>query len=730
LTAGPDEIPVAEPPGWLLGLLADAPPTRRDTGSVAPAAPAGDRPGDRFNAATTWDELLTRDGWTLHHVNGEEQHWTRPGKERREGTSATVNHLGSDVLKIFTSSVGQLPQGSTYDRFGYYTATRHRGDHSAASAELAQHQARDAVRWARNMMAESFVHADEDPPGPPRPVVVVTGRNHDELVAEIAAVVHQANTPPVLYVRSGAPTRVRADETGRPVVEPLDVDQLRLVAAQSASFVRVRAAGGTSPAPPPGDACRGVLAQPSWPFPPLAGIVELPVLRPDGTFHVAHGYDPATRLHHWTHAAYPPIPASPTADQVAAAMALVDDMLRDFHWSTTSDRANYWALLLTPIIRPLVGQVPLAVLDAPQPETGKTLLALTASTIATGRPLAMGPMPAQDEELDKRITTMLMEGATAIGFDNVDGTIRSPVLAAALTMPTWKGRVLGKSVSVEVPIRATWMATGNNIDVGGDMARRCYRIRIDPAPSGHRFAHHLEAWVPEHRVELVAALCTVVAAWWAAGRPAAPEPVRMGSYDTWAATCSGILAQIGVVGFLANQAAFRADADQDAAAWEAFLLALTGLYGDRSFTTAGLVSDLGATDGELRTFLPGELEEHWGSSGFSRRLGRALARKAGRHYGDQGLHVVKMGLDRDKVQRFTIAGRLVMPVIDDRNTAEPTLDTLDFNNGCGVSGVSPGLPRNESSGENDNGLTQINTANTANTAPRKRRPQAPTGGLI
>jgi len=128
----PDEHAMAMAPAWLVDLLRDepAPAPRAPATSTAP----DDGPAARYNARTTWDQLLGDDGWTLHSERGE-QRWVRPGKSRREGASATVGHDGRDVLKVFTSSVTWLPEGA-YSRFGYYACRRHGGDRSAAARAL------------------------------------------------------------------------------------------------------------------------------------------------------------------------------------------------------------------------------------------------------------------------------------------------------------------------------------------------------------------------------------------------------------------------------------------------------------------------------------------------------------------------------------------------------------------------------------------------------------------
>lgn len=143
----PWEHELVDAPGWLVALATrDDSPGGDPTPDVAlpersriPGTPDDElRPGDRFAAAVTWQQLLEPDGWTLHHTDRTgEQHWTRPGKNPREGTSATVGYKGSDVLKIFTSSIPHLDAEATYTKLGYLAATRFAGDHSAAARALA-----------------------------------------------------------------------------------------------------------------------------------------------------------------------------------------------------------------------------------------------------------------------------------------------------------------------------------------------------------------------------------------------------------------------------------------------------------------------------------------------------------------------------------------------------------------------------------------------------------------
>jgi putative DNA primase/helicase len=122
-------------------------------GFSAPAASIpGNRPGDAFNAATSWPQMLEADGAQVFRDRGIGYvEWTRPGKDRRDGMSATTGYMGSDVLKVFTDSWPALRQGETYDRFGYYAATQHNGDIRQATKSLA------ALGYGEKRIAEGWV---------------------------------------------------------------------------------------------------------------------------------------------------------------------------------------------------------------------------------------------------------------------------------------------------------------------------------------------------------------------------------------------------------------------------------------------------------------------------------------------------------------------------------------------------------------------------------------------
>lgn len=94
------------------------------------------RPGDHFNAEHQCGPILQQHGWTFHHQdrNGDE-HWVRPGKDRRQGAGATI-YAADGRAVIWTDAAPPLRQKAAYDPFGLYVALEHRGDFHTATKTL------------------------------------------------------------------------------------------------------------------------------------------------------------------------------------------------------------------------------------------------------------------------------------------------------------------------------------------------------------------------------------------------------------------------------------------------------------------------------------------------------------------------------------------------------------------------------------------------------------------
>ena len=124
-------------------LAANCPPAPAggDTGQRgADFAPTGGKdawelpPGDDFNARGDIHSLLTDAGWQFCGVkaDGNEQ-WTRPGKDPRNGMSATYKD-GS--FYVFSSNAAPFEPNVKYSPFAVYATLRHGGDFTAAASAL------------------------------------------------------------------------------------------------------------------------------------------------------------------------------------------------------------------------------------------------------------------------------------------------------------------------------------------------------------------------------------------------------------------------------------------------------------------------------------------------------------------------------------------------------------------------------------------------------------------
>jgi hypothetical protein len=389
-----------------------------------------------------------------------------------------------------------------------------------------------------------------------------------------------------------------------------------------------------------------------WPFPPIAGVTEIPLLREDGAIVDRPGYDNRTRLLYSPPPGLilPPILAKPTAEEIRFACDRFRNILTDFPFINQAARANMLGLILTPLLRPLIaGQVPLALIDKPKRGSGATLLAQVVMTLACGRVEGLTTAPTSADEWRKKITSLLRPAPRVICFDNVEHKLSSADLAAALTSPVWTDRLLGLSEVVSIPQHATWTATGNNLRVGGDLARRCYWIRLDAgvAEPWRRtdFLHDdLLRYVRRHRGPLIASALTLGRAWLQAGRPAGQVPI-IGGFENWAETVGGVLAFAEVEGFLTNLDDLYAEIDDDEAVWDRLLAALHTVYGEDPWTVARFTRDLceeqfsSAQHARLLRCLPDDLAEvvqqpwEWSRAKFVRRLGKLLARHADAVFG-------------------------------------------------------------------------------------------------
>jgi hypothetical protein len=440
--------------------------------------------------------------------------------------------------------------------------------------------------------------------------IKVNNRSLNDVTNDALEALIDCNDPPWIFSRTGSLVRLHKNE--RYVIEPLTRDSLKHAMARSARFYVLGEGerAKETEVSPPNEVANNIIAADDWPgIPEIKAIIETPVIRSDGTILSTAGYDAATKLY-----------LAPIVDlngliipdvltqrhAAASAQYILNEILADFPFENNASRTNTLATLLSVIVRPLIkGNVPITILDKPQAGTGASLIADIISTITTGKPASMWGMPETEDEWRKAITSALIDGCPVIVIDNVTGRLRSASLARALTAKIWLDRILGKSQMVALPQEAVWIATGNNIQIGGDIARRAIWVRLDAAQARPwtrtEFRHpDILGWIRENHDSVIAYLLIMSRAWVQAGKP--PGSNKLGGFNEWAEVLSGILDFAGVKDFMDNAAQLYDEMDQDVQQWDTFLGELSVLHGDQSIKAGVLRDELTSIDPIYATF--------------------------------------------------------------------------------------------------------------------------------
>lgn len=221
------------------------------------------------------------------------------------------------------------------------------------------------------------------------------------------------------------------------------------------------------------------------------------------------------------------------------AVIALDEILRPFRYFPlvgASDRTSLLCAILSAVVRPVIDTCPAFGFDAPIQGSGKTLLAKSVAAIATGKRVSIKSHVGSrdDEEIRKRIMSIMLEGEGAVVWDNIMGVFNSPAMASLLTSCEYSDRLLGSTKTISISNNAVWVLTGNNLQLAGDMPRRVYVCRIDPEtqdPFSREFEFDPETYCLERRMDIIAAGITIIKAWFNAGCPHTQG--RTASFEQW-----------------------------------------------------------------------------------------------------------------------------------------------------------------------------------------------------
>jgi bifunctional DNA primase/polymerase-like protein len=335
-----------------------------------------------------------------------------------------------------------------------------------------------------------------------------------------------------------------------PKIRDVDVNELRGIVGNTCQFLKVNKSGGHVPAKPPTDVLSYAVAYGRWKeLPYLEALTSGPVLRLDGTVFPGGGYDAETGIMSIGD------PVDMPVLEVDAALAKIDESIEDFPFKTRADKAAWMAGMLTGVgCHAFTGPSPMFFIDANTRGAGKTLAATVASNYISGSGATQASLGQDNEEDRKQITSMAMGGAQIIMIDNVSGHFGTPKLCEALTLHNgvWGDRILGKNVNWSGPFRPVWWATGNNVVLAPDMARRvCYsRLRspLERPEERSGFRHpSLITWVNDNRKVLFNAGLSLLRRYCDDGRPYNEKEMKpWGGYEEWSKLIRGCLVWCGM----------------------------------------------------------------------------------------------------------------------------------------------------------------------------------------
>lgn len=272
-----------------------------------------------------------------------------------------------------------------------------------------------------------------------------------------------------------------------------------------------------------------------WRLPVLTGMINCPTLRADGSILDRPGYDAATGLlFNPQDETFPRLTKEPSKDEAVLALRYLRDLIDTFPFVGEADRAVALSGILTAIIRRSLPTSPLHGFNAPAAGSGKSMLVDLASMISAGRLAAVISQGKTEEEMEKRLGASFIAGDPLISIDNCENQLGGELLCQALTQPTLKVRILGKSLNAEVPSNAAIYATGNNLTLAGDMTRRAVRCSLDPGverPELRSFDRDPVLTAKANRGQYATAAITIIRAFHVAGQPQQTTP--LGSFADW-----------------------------------------------------------------------------------------------------------------------------------------------------------------------------------------------------
>jgi len=327
---------------------------------------------------------------------------------------------------------------------------------------------------------------------------------------------------------------------------------------------------------PPNEVIGRLLEIKYWLFPTLVGIINAPTMRSDGSLLTEPGYDRATQLWYKSsgEVVLPPIPERPSRKEAVAALATLNGLLKGFPFEVKENetsgkcvaRSVALAGMMTTVLRgALAAAVPIFLVTATEPRTGKTYLVLLIAMLATGHipPSTAGASEERPDEIEKRIETAALSGRQIMHLNNLPNgmVLESARLSELATEGFVNIRKLGRHEEGLCDCRATTVfLNGNNVRVAGDLVLRTLECRLDAKseePERRTFDFDPMAAVRKDRGKYLGAIFTIVRAFINAGYPKPKDMHSVAGFEEWSRLVQQALMWLGMADPFGNITSMR-----------------------------------------------------------------------------------------------------------------------------------------------------------------------------
>ncbi|MEO6823772.1 MAG: DNA-primase RepB domain-containing protein [Nitrosospira sp.] len=284
-------------------------------------------------------------------------------------------------------------------------------------------------------------------------------------------------------------------------------------------------------------------------LPPLAGLARQPYFREsDGELITQAGFDKTSQRF----GVFDPrqffIPV-PTREEAESALALLEDLLTEFHFVSDADKAAALAAIFTAVVRPTLSHAPGFHVQAPVYGSGKTYLCELIGAFAGPGGNTKVSYPTTSEEATKVMLSLLLPGPAVIEFDDMDTDwLPHGIIKRVLTAEHVTDRILGVSKTATVSTRALFLGSGNNVGPIRDLLRRIVTIHLDPRCSTLATITYKSLpvdQVRQNRGLYVSAVLTIILAWRREGSPRADVENIVTFGGPWSDYCRHPLMWLG-----------------------------------------------------------------------------------------------------------------------------------------------------------------------------------------